>query len=759
MDEAEFIKRLLATFKIEAEEHIKAISTGLLLLEKGPQGEERLQTIETIFREAHSLKGAARTVDLKAVESICQSLEDLFKGLKHGQISFSQTGFDVLLKALDLIEQSVAAGPGAQLPVAGLLRQLDGLRSSSRIEAAGHKKTPPAAPTFPDEKILASAPPTDMVRETVARFQPGPIAAQQFGATVQTPGETVRIPVKKLDRLLLQAEELILAKLYIQRRAAELKEIVPVLEQWEKRCAAGKPGPDKKTEEFLHWNQAQLKAVLAAIRGNAKALDHDQRILAGMIDAQLEDVKKVLTLPFSSLLEGFPKMVRDLSRQLGKEVDLLVQGGEVEIDKRILAEMKDPLLHLLRNAVDHGIERPDQRRKANKAARGTVVVTISQKESNLVEIRVSDDGAGIDLDQVRKKLMDAGLYSVEGMHVLSDQEIAESIFRSEFSTSPLITELSGRGLGLAIVKEKVEALHGKVEIHTVAGQGASFRLVLPLTLATARGVLVEAAERKFLIPTGLVRQVLRLRREGIKTVENRDTITVHEQVVSLVPLSRALQFSETTPKTTKPDFIQILVLGSEKTVLAFSVDRILDELEILVKSLGGPLVRVNNISGAAILGSGDVVPIINVADLLVSGARASAAGEGSLNAAGAGPAEQGSILLVEDSITSRMLLRTILEAAGYLVRVAKDGLEGWITLKEHGADLVVSDVDMPRLNGFELTAKIRQDQAFADTPVILVTGLESQEDQERGIEVGANAYIVKSRFDQSNLLATVRRLL
>jgi two-component system chemotaxis sensor kinase CheA len=330
------------------------------------------------------------------------------------------------------------------------------------------------------------------------------------------------------------------------------------------------------------------------------------------------------------------------------------------------------------------------------------------------------------------------------------------IFQSAVSTSPIVTELSGRGLGMAIVREKVEKLNGKISVETIQYVGSTFRILLPLTLATFRGVLVEAAGQVFVVPTIQVERVVRVERENIKTVQNKETICLNGRILPLVSLAETL---ELLPRSSEvAAFIPILILSTADKVMAFQVDAVLREQEVLVKSLGKQLVRVRNVAAATVLGSGQVVPILNVADLIKSAMKLVGLSRRA-TAAEKVEARQQSILVVEDSITSRMLLKNILEAAGYQVQTAVDGVEAFTTLKEGSFDLIVSDIEMPRMNGFELTAKIRSDEKLADLPLVLVTSLTDPKDRERGIEVGADAYIVKSSFDQSNLLDVIQRLI
>jgi len=416
--------------------------------------------------------------------------------------------------------------------------------------------------------------------------------------------------------------------------------------------------------------------------------------------------------------------------------------------------MKDPLIHLVRNCIDHGIETLKQREERGKQPRATIRLTIFPKSADQVEIVVADDGAGVDVQKVRAVAIKLGVVSPEDAQQMDEQRAMPLIFKSGVSTSPMITEVSGRGLGLAIVREKVEKVGGSVSVETQLGVGTTFRLILPLTLARFRGVLVRVGESLFVLPTTHVQRVFRVGRDEIKSAENRETIQVDGRAASAVRLGNVLEIVQGNTAPDPKRKVPVLVVAWAGEQIAFLVDEILDEREVLVKSLGRQLPRVRNIAGATLLGTGKVLPVLNVADLMQSAIRM--APVASLHETEEVPK---TILVAEDSITARTLLKNILESAGYKVKTAVDGAEALGALASESFDLVVSDVEMPRMSGFDLTAKIRADKRLRSLPVVLVTALESRQDRERGADVGANAYLVKSSFDQGNLLEVVRRLI
>ncbi|MEW6614368.1 MAG: hybrid sensor histidine kinase/response regulator [Thermodesulfobacteriota bacterium] len=757
----DFLKKLLATFKIEAHEHINAMSSGLIELEKYPGFDRQVQITETVFREAHSLKGAARSVNITEIEAICQSLESVFSALKSQKIPVSVRLLDVLHHAVDNLktlltsierERTADEKSRAAATVKALQSILTDTTGSQESEDRGQK-------TEDREPITAHRPLTPDHRSPTT--------------------DTVRISTSRLESLLLQIEELLSFKHATAHLVTELRGCNASLTEWEKewnkllpyvrmvrQSLEEKNCHDQgrtnshiaRLLEFLDWNQSHIMSLESRLDALTKTAKQDSHVLDGVVNNLLQDVRVASMLPLSSILEIFPKFARDLSRDQGKDVELVINGQEIEIDRRILEEMNAPFMHLVRNCIDHGIEKPEERKRKGKSPRGTVTVAISQTKSNSVGITISDDGTGIDVAKVREVALRRGIISQEEAERPDEQVALSLLYQSGVSTSPIITNISGRGLGLAIVQEKVERLGGTVSVETEHGVGTTFRLSLPLTLATFRGIVVRAGECLFVLPTTNIERVLSVNKEDIKAVENRETIQLDGQVLSLVRLTEVLELSLQDTAADSANTLPVVVLASAEKRLAFSVDEIIDEQEVLVKSLGKQLSRVRNIIGASVLATGKVVPVLNVSDLMKSAVKVSAAPP-RITVAKKAAFEMRSILVVEDSITARSLLKNILEAAGYNIKTAIDGIDAFTALKTERFDLVVSDVDMPRMNGFDLTAKVRADRKLAELPVVLVTALDSREHRERGIEVGANAYIVKSSFDQSNLLEVIRRLI
>jgi two-component system, chemotaxis family, sensor kinase CheA len=757
----EFLKRIQETFRIEAEEHLHAFSAGLIELEKTQSEKRKTELVEVMFREIHSLKGAARSVDQKDIEYVCQPLESIFSSLKRGEITFSLLSFDLFYKTVEWLSKHIAISESEQTDVFRQTRQ-ELINRLNEMVPGKSFSTLIQEPSAADiEKPCL--PQSDVTPVT----EPG---ADLQGNVANTQVVMARIPMSKLDPLLLQAEEMIQVKMAINQQTDELKGLGDELNEWKTETQKWRGRKADFTPEL--WNELcetsemQQNKVENRVTAIIRSMERHQHGLDLLVNDHLEAIKQVLMLPVSSLVEAFPGMVRKISHEQNKEIDFVISGTELEIDKRILEELKDPLIHLIRNSIDHGIGKPQERILQNKPVRGNITLAFAAKESRQVEITLTDDGKGIDKEQVLKAAIKSGIISKEDTGKLEPKEVLNLIYQSGVTTSSIITDISGHGLGLSIVQEKVLKLNGKISVESEENAGTTFRILLPMTLTTFRGILIMLQEFMFILPTTNVERVMKVEKEEISTVENHETILINDQIISVADLGEALGLpghkhagqGKMKHDLENSDKILIVVLVSGEDRIAFKVDDLVDEQQVLVKGLGKLLNRVKNISGATILGSGRVVPVINVPDLMKS----ALSKRGSKSEAPAGEffvPKPGKILVAEDSITSRTLLKNILETAGYKVTTSIDGADAFTKARTGDFDIIVSDVDMPKMNGFELTVKIRNDKKLNEIPVVLVTALESREDREHGIEVGADAYIIKSSFDQTNLLEIIKKLI
>nr|WP_320049606.1 hybrid sensor histidine kinase/response regulator [uncultured Desulfuromonas sp.] len=780
MDEQQLLTMLREAFKEEALERLTSLSSCLVQLERVEEGMADCEPLEVAFREAHSLKGAARSVSLNDIESLCQALESVLSQVKKGQCSLHTDHFDLLHSCVRVMETfldhfSTTQEMDYRAEVVPLIEQLQALcepcvqaRRSADVVTVEKDSSSPPSPDQPPCPVVEAEP--ILVSEPKKHPPKIPPAEKPVAATANKES-TLRVSTLHLDRVMQRAESLITIKLTVAERFKESAAMVEVIELWRKDWTQVAPHlrrlqnhrDDLCCEDFqramesllgyIERSQNQFQNLESQLGRYQQRLFQDKVSTSTLIDELLEEVKEIIMVPFSNLSASFPRTVRDVARTQGKEVDLLVEGDETEIDKRILEMLSSPLNHLIRNAIDHGIELPQVRLAAGKNAKARLQISLSRTQGGRVELRICDDGGGIDLARVRARAVERQILTEQAAAELSDEEAAWLIFNSGLSTSTMITEISGRGLGMAIVKEKVEDLGGHLHVETRSGQGTCFKLHIPVSLSVFKGILIRARGVELIAPTTAVERVLKVPRDAIRSVENREVICVDDVNLSLVNLGALL--SITDRPITQTDHIHVVVIHDSEQRIGFVVDDVDGEYELLVKGLGDQLRHVRYFSGASVLGDGRVVPVLDVRDLL----SAPMDSAGRIRSEESERQQPRRILAVDDSITSRMLIKNILEAAGYLVTTAINGEDAFSKLNEATFDLVVSDVEMPQLDGFGLTARIRATESVQEIPVILVTSLESAEDKEKGIVAGANAYIVKRSFDQSNLLDTIGRLI
>jgi two-component system, chemotaxis family, sensor kinase CheA len=772
-DRDEFLKRIISAFKIEAEEILETMTGSLLALEKAESEEKRLELLELINRQAHTLKGASRAVDFLDVESLCQEQESVFSFLKSGEGHLTVKGMDLLLRSIDLIRQILAgrlSGDNqASYNVTGMVVNLKNLfielKTESDIESIAADAMIIEEDFYEHEPVTSGK--TFLPKVAVQQAEPKDTWKHEDH-------ETIRVSTARLDKLLMQLEEMLAVKLSTNQMKKQLRGMLNHFAKWQTGASDIMPSVNllrelrkqksgdnwthfeykalQKVLRFLHWGDTLAKKTEGDLGKMLKFWEEESAAINMQIDTLLWDTKKIMMVPFSEVLELFPKIVRDLSREQGKSVKLIIRGEAIEIDRRILERLKNPLIHLLRNSIDHGIEKPSARKRKNKEEMGVIRIHLERSEKKRIRFTIQDDGQGINLKKLKMAVQAQG--KAKDRDLESEEKLIQYIYRSGISTSDMITEISGRGLGLAIMKRSIEDLEGTIEVETDKDIGTRFIIELPVSLVTFRGIIVHAGEGEYVIPTTRIDRILLVKKDEVKTIENKSIIYFEGELVPLASLESIL---EKGSQSSKSDRFLVMLINDEGRQVAIRIDGIEEEQEILVKSFNPHLRSIRNIAGATILGSGKVVPILNPVDIvntvfkkmeLLERIQEDRADD-----------QKHKVLVVEDSVTSRMLMKNILEDTGYEVATAFDGLDGLSKVREGGIDIVISDVDMPRMNGFDMTASMRADADIAQIPVIMVTSLNRSEDLEKGKEVGANGYIVKSNFAQSNLVEIIDKLM
>jgi two-component system chemotaxis sensor kinase CheA len=594
---------------------------------------------------------------------------------------------------------------------------------------------------------------------------PGAAAAPAPAPRLSGTEETLRVSMKKLSALMAQVGELLAARVRTDQRLTELRAVLAAEEERLKaqtmiRAMVRDEAPAKlegwaeRLVDVQHEDLEHERLLVRRMREIVRAFESDalqSTILSGQLQ---EDIRRIQTFPLASVLEPLPRAVRNMAREAGKMVDLVITGAELELDKKVLEELRDPLYHLLRNAMDHGCEQPTVRAAMGKPARGTIRIR-AEHRGDVVTITVSDDGPGVDIAAVRRAAINTGLVSTLEAAEMPEHRVLELLFAPGLTTRAEAGELSGRGVGLDAVRTNIERLHGTVTVESRQGVGTSFVIVLPLTIYVVHSLLLGVGEDQFAMPISSIQRILRISAAEVLEVERTHAIIVDGRPIALVPLASLLGLPVELPPP--PERIPVLVIGIGETRCALAVREIVSDQTVLAKNLEPPLVRVRNIAGATILGDGRVVLMLNPIDLLRS-----ASGRDADRFRALLPRVENRpklrLLLVDDSFTTRALERSVLEVAGFDVVAVADGHEALGALELESFDIVVSDVSMPGMTGLELCETIRQNDRLRRLPVVLVTSLGSEEDRMRGMSVGADAYIVKSEFDHEVFVKTVNEL-
>jgi len=685
MDREQLQRRLMATFLGELEEHLAALNRDLLQLEKQSDAGARADLLQALFRTAHSLKGAARSVGVAPVEQACHRIEELLAGAREGKLTLGEAQFQRLFTAAD------------------------------QLQSAG--------------RALLIQPPADAA-------DPGKPADPVPAVAATAPEGFARIPGDRLETLLQQTDEVLVARSRLRARQDGLNELRELARGCRLDRGAGR-------DEGLARLERQLDDLVAAFAGDVRRLETSTSELH-------EQVRRLRMVPLTELVPNLERAVRDLARSTGKEAALVAEVGRIEVDRPVLQRLKDPLLQLCRNAVDHGIEHPADRTAAGKPTAGTVRLRAEPRGAE-VWLSVADDGRGLDLAAIRAQAQRRGLTPPS-----TTREAAAVLFAPGFSTARSVTELSGRGVGLDVVKSAVEGLHGTVGLDSEPGRGTSFSLRVPVTLSTFRAVLFRVAGHVFALPASAIRRLERLAPDRIASVEGREMLV---SPTGPIPLGALVQAVGLPTGDLSGGRAPVIIVEVGTRTAALVVDELLEEREVLLKPLGPHLRHSRFALGGTVLPDGQLALVLSPAALLEAFLTAGRGESLTAKLARAETQVRKRILVADDSITTRSLEKSIIESAGYEVLAAADGEEAWRMLQQRPVDLVVSDVEMPRMDGFALAEAIRGSRRWGRLPVVLVSALCSDTDRARGLAVGANAYIAKGTFDQHELLQTIGQLL
>ncbi|MBD0682461.1 hybrid sensor histidine kinase/response regulator [Pseudomonas sp. PSB11] len=746
---------LLELFSLEAEAQTQVLSTGLLALERDPTQADHL---ESCMRAAHSLKGAARIVGVDAGVSVAHVMEDCLVSAQEGRLYLRPEHIDALLQGTDLLMRIATPNnaPGAadiDAYVALMGRLLDPM-------AAAIASMAPASPVMAELQVEAPAPAIEEPAVPVESLAVSPKLARR---TTENGERVLRVTAERLNSLLDLSSKSLVETLRLKPHLATMQRL--------KRMQSN-------SQRALENLNAHLKEQVLSLEAR-EALDDARRLLAESQqllvekNAELDEFawqasQRAQVLydtalacrmrPFADVLTGQVRMVRDLGRSLGKQVRLEIEGEKTQVDRDVLEKLEAPLTHLLRNAVDHGIESPEQRLLAGKPAEGLIRLRASH-QAGLLVLQLSDDGNGVDLEKVRRSIVERQLSPADTAAQLSEEELLTFLFLPGFSLRDTVTEVSGRGVGLDAVQHMVRQLRGAVVLEQTAGEGSRFHLEVPLTLSVVRSLVVEVGEEAYAFPLAHIERMCDLEPADIVQVEGRQHFWHEGRHVGLVAASQLLQrpASQGSQQTLK-----VVVIRERDAIYGIAVERFIGERTLVVLPLDERLGKVQDISAGALLDDGSVVLIVDVEDMLRSVDKLLNTGRLERIARHSNQvvaAARKRVLVVDDSLTVRELQRKLLLNRGYDVAVAVDGMDGWNALRSEDFDLLITDIDMPRMDGIELVSLLRRDNRLQSLPVMVVSYKDREEDRRRGLDAGADYYLAKASFHDDALLDAVVELI
>ena len=741
---------MLEIFQVEADSQVAVLIAGLLELERNPSDAEEL---EVLMRAAHSFKGAARIVNHEAAVTVAHAMEDCFVAAQRGKTKLARESIDILFRGVDLlVNLSRRAGPD--------MGQWEA-ENPGRIKEfllALEKLSTPVAPEFP---FVESSVPVEPASE------PGRVTGKSEGAPLaprkkESADRMLRLGAENLNRLLGLAGESLVESRWLGPFADSMHRL-------------------KRLQSDLTVHLEGLRESLRTVRLSERAADQLQGALARITEcrhllgdriSELEiydrrssnlshrlylEVLQCRMRPFGDGVRRLPRMVRDLSRTLEKQVRLEIAGETTQVDREILDKLETPLMHLLRNAVDHGCEAAEERRRAGKPEECTVKVE-ARHSAGMLMIVVSDDGPGIEPALLRETIIRKNLINQGAVEQMSDTELLDFLLLPGFTMRETVTEISGRGVGLDVVQNMVKSVRGNIRIGNQPGKGMRFQLQLPLTLSVLRTLLFEVADEPYAIPLSRINRALKVPRGQVEVMEGRHYFTLNGQQVGLLTAHQVLDCGE--PRNLDGE-LPVIVVGDRSARYGLVVDQFLGERELVVQKLDPRLGKIRDISAGSLMEDGSPVLIVDVEDMLCTIDKLASSGRlGKVHSGEISNRRDGKrILVVDDSLTVRELQRKLLTSRGYIAEVAVDGMDGWNAVQSGRYDLVITDVDMPRVDGIELTTLIKRDPRYANLPVLIVSYKDREEDRLRGLEAGANYYLTKGSFHDETLVRAVLDLI
>lgn len=746
----EYEEGIVEDYLGESLQMLDQITNGLIELEEETSDE----TINTIFRSAHTLKGSSGMIGLALLEDLAHDMEELLDDVREGTLDVSSDLIDLLLLCRDFIEEvleTVKQFDPVQVYVEPLFEGINQFKEKRSVD------TEPIR----NELELQNRTTGMTQNEDVSSSNGSGISSERS----DTVSESIRVNIEKLDDLINLIGEMVINRGQVEQKIDELKDFEIELEKLEKKIEQGPT--NNGSYDDIHQEVRSLRRTFNDLIDDVDQ-STDER---GRVESELqESIMRTRMVPVADLFNKFPRLVRDLSQQTGKEIDLQIQGKQTELDKTVIEQISDPLMHIVRNSIDHGLESPDDRRRAGKPPEGTLRIQAKHK-GDLVVIEIEDDGRGIQTEAVKKTALDREIVTEAEIAEMNEEEIRELIFEPGFSTQEEASETSGRGVGMDVVRSNIRDLNGSVIMRTTEGEGTKFTIKLPLTVAIIQVLLVKVQQQRFALPVPSVSETLQVPKKEIRQVLGQEVFEVRGQSIPILRLSNILGLSQSSHHTDQ-DTHPVVMVESEDQKLGILVDELLKEQEIVIKNLGTLIDDVQFASGATIMGDGKIVLIVDVGEIIQEAdnleknrSRDEDKTDQPTGNVPSSPSDSGNreydnqtVLVVEDNATQRQVIHETLESAGFRTITANNGREGLDLARENKVDFVTSDIRMPEIDGYEFTDELRNREEYTSVPILLISSLDEKIDKMRGFDVGADGYLEKP-FDEEELLKKVKDLL
>ena len=776
------MQEIMEDFLVEAFEMVEQLDQDLVELESNP---EDLELLNRIFRVAHTVKGSSSFLNLDILTSLTHNMEDVLNKARRGELKITPDVMDVVLASIDLMKSLLNAirdngtDSNSGIDITDIVKRLQAISTGGATPAESTPEAPAAAPTQP---APAAAPATD---------SSNPLANEPEIDVSSMSGEQVDAEIERLLKKRQEADKARREELKKQGVAVEVQApSTPSTEAPKAQAAPAQPAPAApkpaakpapKPAEKKDGN-APATNVEQTVRVDVRRLDHLMNLIGELVlgknrlikiygdveerydgERFLEELNQVVSSvssvttdiqlavmktrmqPVGKVFNKFPRMVRDLSRDLKKSIDLVITGEETELDKSIIEEIGDPLIHIIRNSCDHGVESPEDRKVAGKPETGRVDLK-AYNEGNHIVIEVVDDGKGLDADMLKQKAIEKGLISEREADTMSEKEAFGIIFKPGFSTAKVVSNVSGRGVGMDVVKTNVEKLNGIIEIDSEKGVGTVFKLKIPLTLAIIQALLVGVQEEYYAIPLSSVIETVRISQEEIYAIDGKSVLRLRDEVLSLVRLADIFKIDSVLEAMNE---VYVVIIGLADQKIGVIVDYLVGQEEVVIKSLGYYLKGTEGIAGATVRGDGKITLIVDVAGMMemAKGVKVSInklMDEAETQKTKSSPADY-VVLAIDDSNTDRAIMKKCLKKLGVTVLEAANGLDGLEIVKnsDKPLDAVLVDIEMPKMDGYTFASEVRKYNKFKNLPLIAVTSRNSKTDRMRGVESGMTEYITK----------------